>query len=586
MKKKSMVQDAQGSIGSMKWLNNFKMIQKLLSAFILISILIAVISVIGILNMNKINNNAIRMYEQNLLAVDKIHMIRGSVTSVKFDLLTLIDEGNKSSVKETTDRILQGFTDNAKDMTQLEDMQLSTSSREIINDLKTNMDEYQAIHEQISSLVRDGRYYEAKGMYPRTAKNSEKMYIALDELLNYSVQEAYDSNEMNKTTYKSSSKIMIMISVFSLILGISLGLIISFNTSKRLKQLVRFAHTFGDGDLSHQLKFAGKDELTELGSAMNKAITNNRDLLSEIIMGSEDISASSQELSSTIEEVASTMETIHISAIEISKGAQDLSITTEEVSAAAEEINTTTSQLDLKAKDGSKSAEQIAIRAKETKDRGASSFERANSIYIERHRKIIEAIKAGEIVGEVQTMALSIGSIADQTNLLALNATIEAARAGEYGKGFSVVADEIRKLAEQSTTAVTRITNIVQQVQLAFNHLSDNAHEILNFIEKSVKPDYQLLMETGLQYEKDARFINNMTEEIEVSTKTMMETINQVAAAMQSVSATAGESAAGSDGIVLGIKETTIAVDEMAKMALNQADLAEKLNQMVQRFKV
>jgi len=109
---------------------------------------------------------------------------------------------------------------------------------------------------------------------------------------------------------------------------------------------------------------------------------------------------------------------------------------------------------------------------------------------------------------------------------------------------------------------------------------------VLQFIELSVKPDYQLLMETGLQYEKDARYISDMASEIELSTKNMKETISQVASAMESVSATAGQSAAASDGIVDGIKETSLAVEEMSKRVVAQAGQVEKLNQMVQRFKV
>jgi methyl-accepting chemotaxis protein len=371
-----------------------------------------------------------------------------------------------------------------------------------------------------------------------------------------------------------------------LLLAVALGLMISSILSRQLKQVLIFAEALGSGDLTQTIAIDSKDEIGRLVKALNLAGSKVRKLVAEIINSSGDISAASEELSATTEEISTQMLTVNESTEQIAKGAQELSAITEEVSSSSEEISSTISQLAEGAGKAAVSAGSIRKRAFEVKEKAATNIEQGNRIYEEKRANIIKAIEDGKVVEQVRMMADSIGAIAEQTNLLALNAAIEAARAGKQGRGFAVVAEEVRKLAAESSQAVSDIQNMVVQVQTAFSNISTSGREILEYISDNVKPSYELLRDTGVQYEKDSEFIKDMSEEIAASTKTMNETIMQVGSAIQTVAATAEESAAGSEGILGSIQEMTTAINDVAQSAQAQAELAQKLNSLVLQFKI
>ncbi|WMJ82252.1 methyl-accepting chemotaxis protein [Clostridium sp. MB40-C1] len=397
------------------------------------------------------------------------------------------------------------------------------------------------------------------------------------------------ANETMKAKKTLNNVIIITNSIIAILaLSIVLTLIILYKKianlttiSQRLTELSE-----SEGDLTSTIDINSKDEIGLIASAYNKLIKSLHKLIVEITSTTNIIVNSSEELSSTIEDITIRIKNISESTEQISRGTEELSSATEEVSASAEEIGATTVELSESANEATISVKEITKRASEIKDKAEKAIKESNDIYNDNQRSILKAIEDGKVVEEVKVMADSIGVIAAQTNLLSLNAAIEAARAGEYGKGFAVVADEVGKLAEQSKTTVTNIQNIVNQVQQAFNNLSKSGQDILDFMVQNVEPNYKLLVDTGCQYEKDAEIVSNMADGIAQGTNAMQITIEQINTAMQSIAATSGESAQGSEEILESVKETTRTIEEIGNSAKNQAEIANKLRDMVSKFKI
>ena len=381
--------------------------------------------------------------------------------------------------------------------------------------------------------------------------------------------------------------IEILLTLLFIAAGALDGYYIAARVTKPLLKIKELAKRLSQYNLTEHVEISDKSsEYIEICEALNTAQDNVKSLVKMISQNAEDLSTSSEELSASTEELLSRFHAVNSSTKDIVNGAEEVSSSTEEVTASVEEIDASVNQLTTKAHEGSSTSNEIKNRVIAVQGNIQEVIKESRDIYKDKQEKIIKAIKDGKIVDEVMVLAEGIRGIAEETNLLALNAAIEAARAGEQGKGFAVVADEVRALAEESSKTVTTIKDTLPKIQEAFKNLSDSGQELLRFIDENVNVQFDSYLNVTEQYYKDAEYVAGMSKDLSFMSSQITSSINQVSQVIQVVAENLQKTSEDTDEISVSIKDSTQGMEQIANTTQSQAELAEKLRDVVQKFKI
>jgi methyl-accepting chemotaxis protein len=573
----------------MGFLKNIKVKIKLIIAFLIVAFLIGIVGGVGIISLKGVGENAKKMYNQNLQNVYMLTDMKQNLTQIKSNLADLLNSKDEkdSAIKTKLEKEIEdNKTENDKYISQLQNALTDEEEKRIFEEFNGELKQYRNSRENAIKLIDAGNYTGATEQYKDIPKITDLLFQSLDKLIEANLKESSVANDNIVSIYTKSTTTMTTLSIMGLILAIIIGLVLTKDINTPLKVINLFGEKLASYDLSYDFKVTRGDEFGKAGASLFKAQDNIKELVKTIIENSQNMSASSEELSATVQELTSKAISVDEAINNISRNMQDASSGAEEISASIQEVDSSINILSQKAMDGSSNANSAKERAIEVKNNSQKALKEAKQISDEKQQRMTKVIEDGKVVDNIRVMAETIAEISEQTNLLALNAAIEAARAGESGKGFAVVAEEVRTLAEQSAEAVNNIKETIIKVQEAFKNSIDTGSDILGFINGDVNTQFESYERTGNQYYKDSDFVSNMSEEIAAMSEEVTATVGQVTEEIQNMAEVTQKSSGHAEVIKESMNETTHGLEQVALTVQSQAELAQKLNEIVLKFKI
>lgn len=528
----------------MQWYFNLKTSVKLISAFVIISIILAFVGFYGLANLGKMNTSLDSMYKDKLVTITDISLSQMSYLRTRLDIrdLELLAE-----TKEDKDKIVERFKVNKKAVeekfTTFRKTKLSLDDQELIKKFDEKWLEYNKFVDQLIQLSYEGNEVEFKALLKKFDALGNEIRSMMTTIVDAHIKEAKQADLDGKALYYSTRTITITIILVATFISILFGYVISQIIARPLNRVVGLVGKVAAGDLRETSDINTQDEIGQLAQSVNKMIVSLRQIISGVISSSHSVAAASQQISAGSEDIASSTMNQAQSAQTMNELIIEFSEAINSVAQSAEMASELTSGTEKKAKDGGKIVNL--------------SIEGMNKVNDQMSRLENDSSKIGEII-EV------IDDIADQTNLLALNAAIEAARAGEQGRGFAVVADEVRKLAERSSEATKQITSIIKGMQ---NNTQQSVKSVLDSVLQT--------QQTGEAFDEIIQMINESSQKV-----------LEIAAASEEQAAQSSEVMKAIGDIAAASEEAAAAAEQTAASSQSLAKLAEELNNSVLIFKL
>ena len=500
------------------------------------------------------------------------------------ELILTTDDKRNNELKKIIDERVKAFNDN---LTELEKMNLDEKSKTQLNEIKTTIVKYRNARQPVIQLALQNKNAEAYALYVATVESVlDETNNKCIELSKYNISKSKVLHVDSKISFEKSKNIVIgIIGIFFIILVLS-GWYITKIITRPLNTMVLVCKEFATGDFRDKpRKFVRKDEIGQLADALANMRDSLRTTFKQVNESAEQVAASSEELTASAQQSAQAANQVAESISEVAVGAEkqvhvinETSAVVEQMSAGMEQVGTNT---DLVA---GKSA-QAAAKAKEGDKSVETAVKQMTNIEQTVNHSAQVVTKLGERSKEIGQIVETISGIAGQTNLLALNAAIEAARAGEQGRGFAVVADEVRKLAEQSHEAAKKIATLINEIQGD----TDKAVVAMSEGTREVKIGTEVVNTAGRAFREIVALtteVSNQVQEISTAIQQMESGSQQIVSSVKQIDGLSKQASGEAQTVSAATEEQSASMEEIASSSQALAHLAMNLREAVSKFKI
>ena len=446
------------------------------------------------------------------------------------------------------------------------------------------------------STMTNGNYkYITDGMKNEKSSVVEANYEGVQTLISYYTMNngqiigvCAPSAEVFKSI-KDLEYVVISVILVGLVLSVLIALYISQRISKPIEECSQHMAVFAKGDLTAEISekyLKMTDEIGLLAKSTKSMQDGLKSLIKSVQNESQACQKAAEDVNGNVTELGGSIENVSAITQELSAGMEETAASTEELMATSQEIKKAVQSIAEKSQAGSVASGEIQKRAEAIKANVQASHKNTLDIFVDTKAKLELAIENSKVVDQINLLLESIMQITAQTNLLALNAAIEAARAGEQGRGFAVVADEVRKLAEQSKNTAIEIQAVTWKVTESVKELSDNSSDLLAYMSTNVAEDYEAMSDIANKYSDDAIFVDSLVTEFSATAEELLASLQDIFKTIDEVARASSEGAGGASNIANKVSCITTKSSKIMEQSFRLHESSVKLDDEVFRFKI